>query len=96
MKNTDKRLDEIFDKLDDLGLEGKFEEVDKELAKVDVDNEDEYVILLGYLTITFYMAPFLKNRTALYDKIRNKFINDGTPMERVNRLLGNLRDGAKR
>jgi hypothetical protein len=93
--SIEKRLDDIFDKIDDLALEGKFEEIDNILDKVDVDGEPEYSILLGYLTITFAPAHELKRRCNLYDRILNRFQNDNMSDERIKSLIGGLKDNKR-
>lgn len=73
-KSIDAQLDEIYDKIDDLLKEGKFDIVDNILKSVSNDIKQTSIdILLGYLTITFVAKSKLKNRQILLDKTKEEF-----------------------
>ena len=75
MDSIDKRLDEIYNKVDDLLLAGKFEEVDKLLSYIDVRNTN-IDILLGWLTITLAARSKLKNRANFFFQCKTKIVFD--------------------
>ena len=85
-----KQLDRIYDEIDDFVLDGKFEEVDKILEKVDVDKE-EITILIGYLTITLVPKRHLYARSELYRKIFHRLVyKDKVNPDRLYGLLSGL------
>ncbi|TFH46695.1 MAG: hypothetical protein E4H01_09535 [Lysobacterales bacterium] len=70
--NEDDKLDEIFNKVDDLFLAGKFEEADALLSAVDPREIGE-TLTIGWLTITFAARDRLQNRDALVARARAYF-----------------------
>lgn len=69
-QHIDKRLDEVYDLMDELMCAGKFEEVDKIIENLDLNsiNDD---IALGYLVTATWAKNKLKNRQRLYDHCLN-------------------------
>lgn len=85
--NIDQRLDEIFNELDGLLFEGRYEEVDEILSNVNV-NVEPLAVLVGYLTITFQRREVLLDRLPLMHAIRERVENE-VP-ERAERILDGL------
>lgn len=85
--NRREKLDEIFNRVDDLLLDGKFDEVDKELRGLNPDTLDT-TSSLGYLTITFAAKRRLKARAAFLSAVRQKLTAE-RPSE-VEALLSGL------
>lgn len=77
MSIIDEKLDHIFDYLDDLFLDGKFEEANNHLRSVDIANTP-IVLLIGYLTITFCAKDKLPYRGTMFLKTKWK-IEDECP-----------------
>lgn len=65
---TDRRLDEIYDSIDDKLCAGDFEAVDIFLRQTDVSKLD-LDELLGYLTATFPAKNKLPFRHAFYESV---------------------------
>ena len=86
--SIDNQIDEIFDKVDDLFLDGKFAEVDAMLPDVDPAALDE-CLTVAWLTITMAAKDKLRNRASLVDRVRAHF-EEAEPAYRVNKLLRGL------
>jgi len=86
--SIDKQIDKIFDQVDDLCLEGKFEEVDEILKSVDIENTMEE-LLIAYLAITKAATPKLRWRDRFYSDVFSKFLKTRGISETQN-LLKNL------
>lgn len=80
--------DLLFEKIDDLLLEGKFEEVDEHLLKFRLE-ELSIELLIGILSITWQAKELLKNRQAVFNKIR-EIIEIKEP-SRIKELLSGLK-----
>lgn len=80
-------IDVLFERMDDLFLEGKFQEADRILSSVDVEKLDEN-LMVGFLTITFAAKEHLNNRDALYQHIEDKLRQTLTPGELSSLLQG--------
>ena len=91
-ENLHKRLDAIFDTIDDLCLAGKFDEVDNVLKNVDIQNEPT-TLLIGYLTITLmaHKGNKLNCRTLFYDKVEEELRRRGETEKRIKNLLVGLK-----
>jgi hypothetical protein len=94
----DRWIDLVYDEIDDLCLDGKFDKVDAVLDKVDVETYP-LSILIGYLTISlpFIKEGHIKNtghvseaRENLFFKILEKLMNSNESDTRIGRLLGGL------
>jgi hypothetical protein len=70
-----KKLDNLYDNLDEHFRNGRFEVVDEILSGVDVENE-HIDILLGYLTASLPARHKLVKRKEFYKKIEDKFSKD--------------------
>jgi hypothetical protein len=81
-------IDILFEHMDDLFLEGRFQEADKILSLVDVEKLDEN-LMVGFLTITSAAKDHLNNRDALYRQIEDRLGQKLTPGE-LNSLLQGL------
>lgn len=81
--SVDRKLDEIFDKVDELCWAGDFDEIDRLL--VQEKPERDIVLRLGWLTITISVKSRLKNRRAFFDD--TKSLLEGNP-ERDGLLRG--------
>ena len=68
---TDNEIDIIYDRIDDLLSDGKFNEVDNMLKNLDVNRIDEDE-MLSYLTITAAAKNILLNRKAFFEKVKTK------------------------
>ena len=86
--NIDKKLDEIFDQIDDLFWKQKFNEVDSILEGLDPCLLDP-VISIGYLTITAAGKSKLKKRKEFFDKTQSYFNQKFEP-QKTRRLLSGL------
>jgi len=64
-------LDSLYDRIDDLLIEGEFRQVDDELLGINI-SETSSVILLGYLTITLYASQSLQYRKEFFEKVKDK------------------------
>ena len=85
----DKRIDEIYNYIDDLMLAHQFEDVDKVLRAVDTENEP-INILITYLTVSLPLRDRLARRD-LYDRILRRItIQDNLEGERIYGLLSGL------
>jgi hypothetical protein len=67
----EKELDRIYD-LEDLGIDGKFEEWNAILADVDYENM-EPTFLMGHVIITRGFAEKLPNRQPIADAFYRRF-----------------------
>lgn len=85
----DKQLDYMFDRYDDLLLEGKFNEVNELLGKVSV-KDTPTTLLVGYLAITFLAKDKLPNRVKLYKNIETELYTRDADKDRVPELLSRL------
>ena len=85
---ADQKLDILYLWIDTLLLAGRFEEVDRILAAVDVERL-RTAVLLGYLTITFAAKHMLDNRDAFYERVRKRVV-ETEPAKDVPGLLGGL------
>ena len=81
---TDERLDDIYDVVDELFLAGEFRKVDTLLYAM--KNCDDFDIQLGLLTITIPAKSKLNNRQAIFDCARDYCITN----ERDLRVLDGL------
>jgi hypothetical protein len=63
----DAKLDIIYNVIDNLLLKGRFDLVDLQLRRMDVENANTD-ILLGYLTITFAAKSKLPSRPAFFER----------------------------
>lgn len=77
MTTIDDELDKIFDKVDMLCEDGKFEELDALIQDVEPRSIGTD-LTVGWLTITRAAADKLKNRGALVDRAR-VFFTDVSP-----------------
>ena len=102
--SLDRWIDLVFNEIDDLFIDGKYEEIDAILEKVNV-KDTPLTILVGYLTITL---PFIqewtilqgdrvhksgyvsKAREQLFFKILDRLREDGESERRITRLMGGL------
>lgn len=84
-----RRLDEIYNEIDTLLLDGEYAEVDDILSKVSVETE-KIEILLGYLSITTQFAEVLLERLPLFNKIEDKAKHEFPP-ERAEKILRGLK-----
>jgi hypothetical protein len=87
MSDKDKQLNEVFDRLDDLLLAGRFSEVDDILRMVDVANE-LLAVLLVYLTSTAEAKPKLSARSDFYQAVASRFIMEMPLYEAEQNLQG--------
>lgn len=84
------KLDSIFNIVDDLCLENRFEEVDSILKNVDINNSSTSE-LLSYLTITKVYKKYLRYRDKFYSDIFKKFVKiDDFSSEKIFSLLEGL------
>jgi len=86
--SIDDQIDEIFDKVDDLFLAGKFAEADALLPGVDPAALDASLIV-AWLTITMAARDKLKNRGDLVKRARAHF-EKIEPADRVDNLFRGL------
>lgn len=66
--NINSQLDQIYDTIDELLLEGKFSEIDRILEQV--DTRIDLNLLLGYLTATYPARSKLNKRVDLFNKVK--------------------------
>lgn len=66
--NINSQLDQIYDTIDELLLEGKFSEIDRILEQV--DTRIDLNLLLGYLTATYSARSKLNKRADLFNKVK--------------------------
>jgi len=78
-------LDVVFDRIDDWLCEGKFEECDKFLGRLKVE-ETPTRLLLAILTVTYAAFDRLENRDEVFKRTWLALVFRG---EDANRLLGN-------
>lgn len=71
MNNSDGALDRIFDFANQAMFDGEFDELDKVLKEVDVE-EYSLDVLIGFLTATLPAASKLTHRTGLRRRIRKE------------------------
>lgn len=83
--NKDAALDVIFDKIDDWLCEGKFDECNQFLGRLNVE-ETPTVLLLGVLTITYAADKYLENRHGVFARSWATITARG---ENAEKLLGN-------
>lgn len=80
--------DLLFEKIDDLLLEGKMEEADEAIRAIDVDKLDSS-LLVGVLSVTLRARDLLRTRPALVRAIEKR-LHDIVP-GRVEELMSGLR-----
>tara|TARA_Y100000310_G_scaffold23441_1_gene22506 strand:+ start:171 stop:431 length:261 start_codon:yes stop_codon:yes gene_type:complete len=68
---TSSELDKIYETIDTLFQEGKFEEVNQKLKEMPTMGED-IDILLGYLTVSLSAADKLSYRSEFYHKVEKE------------------------
>lgn len=68
---VDAQVDRIFDEVDDLFLEGLFEDVDYILENLDVPKTPT-VLLVAYLSITLAAKDELKKRVEFFQKVKTE------------------------
>lgn len=86
----DRQLDYMFDRYDDLFLDGKFDEANELLGKVCV-KDTPTVLLVGYLSITFAAKDKLPNRAKLYADIETELYTRDADKNSVPELLSRLK-----
>jgi hypothetical protein len=82
-------LDILFDHVDDMLLDGEFEQVNALIEQLDFEALGMGIdLVIGVLSITLAAAPLLPARAALYDRAvcRLEVLSPG----RVDRLLSGL------
>lgn len=79
-------LDHMYDTIDDMLIDGKFEEVDDLLNRVNVE-QLSITLMLGYLTITLPWRSLSKCRAALYARIDAR-LREIDPARRESLLRG--------
>jgi hypothetical protein len=62
MKFTDAQIDEVFDYVNWLCNKGNFEQIDKELAHINVSEVKDICELITWLSVTACCKSKLKNR----------------------------------
>lgn len=87
--NIDKWIDKIYQEIDGLLLNGKFDEIDVILDNLNIDDFPTS-ILISYLTITLPIMKRSTSREHLFNRILDKFQSDPTTKDRIRRLLGGL------
>ena len=85
---TCKQLDELYDSVDDLLRENKFDEVDQMLQDVNL-RQAGVIKMIGYLTITFPVRSALAYRSKFYEAVRQELIALG---RNADALLKGLED----
>jgi hypothetical protein len=83
-----KAIDVVFDNIDNLCCEQKFEEIDEILSKADLDRLDENLIV-AFLTISFGAKNYIKQRASFYEKAKLKLLgseNENVVKEILNGL----------
>jgi hypothetical protein len=68
---TYNELDEIYERIDSLMKEGKFNEIDRELQRMDINSTDINIIL-AYLTTTLPVRSKLSNRKKFYSEFEKQ------------------------
>ena len=66
--NIDEDIDTIYDCIDDLLLEGRFDIVDRILKEVDILEPTD--ILIAYLVITYAAKNKLKERASFFNECK--------------------------
>lgn len=82
-------LTKIYDRLDELILDGRFDQVDTVLREVDLDKLDP-ICMLGYLSITFMARGQLEEWESLQSRARAACLARGMDGGKVERLFGQL------
>lgn len=85
--NVDDALDALFQEIDDLLLEGKFDEVDARLREYNPSEVGEE-LAIGMLVITLAAKRKLKDREGYLQRVRT-YLKDKHP-NRVERILKGL------
>lgn len=83
---VDNALDVLYDRVDDLLLEGAFNTCNALLACVDVERSDE-TLLLGILTITHAARERLPRRAEFFRQVRGRILRT-SPNEAEGLLQG--------
>ena len=85
--STDRMLDRLFDEIDTLLIDGKFDEVDDFIKSIEIPAMSiEY--LLGVLTITLQAQDKLKSRSTFFALVEIYF--DGKEIKDRKKLLMGL------
>jgi len=84
-----KAIDVVFDNIDNLCCEQRFEEIDEILSKVDLDRLDENLIV-AFLTISFGAKNYIKQRASFYEKAEFKLLEAKDP-DVVKQILNGLK-----
>lgn len=87
-QETRNQLDALYEKIDTLLLEGKFEGVNTRLMRLNVQELDP-LLTVGWLTITLRDKKKLSNRCVLYDRIEMHFYDRYSAKE-AKKLLDGL------
>jgi hypothetical protein len=89
VSSREKRLDIIYDVIDDALIAGKFNEINQMFTEIKC-GEFEATELLGFLTITLMAHSKLPNRAWFYDQCKIHLLKDH-PLTEVKQMLDGLR-----
>lgn len=87
-QETRDQLDALYEEIDTLLLEGKFDEVNTRLMRVNVRELDP-LLTVGWLGITLRDKKKLSNRPVFYDRVEMNFY-DRYPAKKAKELLKGL------
>lgn len=85
-KEQREALDFLFDTVDDMLLDGKFEEVNELLKKAPL-NEFSTTIQIGFVSITYAAKEKLPAYSLTLEIIRKNFLEAGFEKSRIQSLL---------
>jgi len=88
VSSREKRLDIIYDVIDDALITGKFNEINQMFTEIKC-GEFEATELLGFLTITLMAHDKLSNRGWFYDQCRMELLKS-RPLTEVNKMISGL------
>lgn len=88
MKSIDSSIDLVFDTLDQMLLDGGYDEVNEVFPQVNFDKLDDSVSL-GFLTITLWCKNNLPNRATFYQRLY-KHIENNYPAKDVKSIMQGL------
>jgi len=88
VNEIDEISDYLFESIDDLHLEGRFDIVDEIIENINLSKFNNY-FLVGLLSITFPARSKLKNRTSMVNRIEYQF--ELRCPNRIPELIGGLR-----